>query len=802
MYKIINICFYFSFTAFLNAGQYGGGAGAPEDPYQIYTAEHLLELGNTTSDYEANFILMADIDMAGQTYTQAIIAPDLDDETWGLQGTSFPGTFDGNGHKILNLSLENLNKSYMALFGRVKKSGCIKNLHMENAQVAGYSSSACLVGSLLGKLQDCSVTGNISGKYAAGGLVGFLDYGSIINSFCQVTIYLEPPGRRASAHCVGGLVGFINFGAVDNCFSKVTLISEVNIHNVGGFVGINSNGNISNSFCADVIIKSNNPWVGNIGAFCGQNGGSIQNSLATDFNIECLAMHKSDSIGGLVGSNSSLIAKSVAEGSVTGKSNVGGIAGKNSGYIIDCYSNVTTSAEDKVGAFAGHNTYGILRSYSLGQALASLVQAGGFAGENIGIIDLCFFDAELSGIVTDCDAIAKRTAELKQRATYKCWGDGVWVIDPDGDYPRLAWENTPGIVITDEPREYGGGSGSEDDPFLIFSPEHLVQIGLYPQDLSKHYKLMADIDLTNCNFNGIGVAFGFGGVFDGNGHVIKNYSINNELKHAGLFTVILQSGVVKNLTVEAFNLSGTDCVGGLCGKNEGKIENCQVFGTIYALPTKEKNSFWGGLVGRNSGIIENCQAGVDLQISRDGIKDLGGFAGLNSRRIQRCGSIGQIVITGKDNHNIGGFVGRGAYDSKIHNCYTQMAIKVTGDSCSSVGGFLGGQDYRTVTNFSYCSSPMEIAEDCQQVGAFIGYSGTPPPRASNSRILHCFWNMNVEAPKEAVGKLYPSKLVLMPASNEQLTDLDFLRKAGWDIGPPQQEKIWVLTQGELPRCNR
>jgi hypothetical protein len=155
------------------------------------------------------------------------------------------------------------------------------------------------------------------------------------------------------------------------------------------------------------------------------------------------------------------------------------MAQKNTGYIMDCYSNVNTSAEEKAGAFIGQNIYGILRSYSLGQALASQNQVGGFAGTNIGIIDLCFFDAERSGLLANCDAITKQTAELKQRATYKCWGDGVWVLDPGGNYPRLAWENTPGIAIVDEPRDYGGGSGSEEDPYLIYTPEQLIQIGLY-----------------------------------------------------------------------------------------------------------------------------------------------------------------------------------------------------------------------------------------------------------------------------------------------------------------------------------
>ncbi len=807
MYKAIFFSLFFSCTAFVHAGQYGGGAGTAEDPYRIYTVEHLLELGDTTGDYGENFILMADIDMAGHTYTQAIIAPDLDDETWEHQGDVFTGAFDGDDHKILNLSLKAPGKSFVALFGKVSKSGHIKNLHLENASVIGENLSASLAGSMAGTVDNCSVTGKLGATYASGGLVGFLYRGAIVNSYCDITINIERISERNSAKRIGGLVGYINFGTVDHCLSKATIESKIRMQEIGGFVGVNGEGAITNSSCVDVTIKSNICKVFSIGAFCGMNRGSIQNCLATNFYVDCTHKHVSCYIGGLAGTNLSLIARSIAEGSVIGNEHIGGIAGKSSGYIIDCYSNVTTSANDNVGTFVGNNIYGILRSYSLGTALASQIDAGGFAGTNIGIIDLCFFDAQFGGLpAADCDAIAKRTAELKKIATYKCWGDGVWVIDPDGDYPRLAWENTPGIVITDEPSQYGGGNGSEEEPYLLYTAEHLAQIGLYPQDLKKHYKLMADIDLANSNFNGIGIAFGFGGVFDGNNHIISNYSINNDLLHAGLFTVILQSGVVKNLTVENFTLSGIGRVGGLCGKNEGKIENCQVFGSIYALPDKKGNWNWGGLVGLNCGSIEDCQAQVDMRIERNNMTFLGGFAGGNRGIIRRCGSIGKLVISGEITEYVGGFAGQGAFDSRIYDSYAQVAIELTGASCRSVGGFIGHQWYQTVTKNSYCSAPMIIPDDCQEVGAFIGCAGKRGSTATAAEqkviILNCFWDTDVELPKEAVETVLALEPVLTPASRDQLTNMAFLLEAGWDIGPAEQENIWVLTPGELPRSHK
>jgi len=84
---------------------------------------------------------------------------------------------------------------------------------------------------------------------------------------------------------------------------------------------------------------------------------------------------------------------------------------------------------------------------------------------------------------------------------------------------------------------YGGGAGTPEDPYLIGTPEHMNQIGLHPQDWDKHFRLVADIDLsayTGSQFNLIGVdrvaqdpneplAVPFSGVFDGQRHIIANF---------------------------------------------------------------------------------------------------------------------------------------------------------------------------------------------------------------------------------------------------------------------------------------
>ena len=156
-------------------GEYGGGDGTADNPYRIVSVEHLLEMGRTQSDYESHFILMVDLDLAGTVYEMAIISPDLDDKEWGPQGGKFfNGVFDGGGHTISNFTAENRSCHYLALFGHLEDNSVIKNLHLVDANVKGSRVVSCLAASLEGTIENCSVTGQLSGIYIVGGVVGFL----------------------------------------------------------------------------------------------------------------------------------------------------------------------------------------------------------------------------------------------------------------------------------------------------------------------------------------------------------------------------------------------------------------------------------------------------------------------------------------------------------------------------------------------------------------------------------------------------------------------------------------------------
>ena len=89
--------------------------------------------------------------------------------------------------------------------------------------------------------------------------------------------------------------------------------------------------------------------------------------------------------------------------------------------------------------------------------------------------------------------------------------------------------------------QYGGGSGTAGNPYLIYTVEHLNAIGANPGDWGKHFKLMDDIDMnehTGAELNIIGTTTleTFSGVFDGNGHTISNLSLTSmSQQYTGLF---------------------------------------------------------------------------------------------------------------------------------------------------------------------------------------------------------------------------------------------------------------------------
>jgi len=299
--------------------------------------------------------------------------------------------------------------------------------------------------------------------------------------------------------------------------------------------------------------------------------------------------------------------------------------------------------------------------------------------------------------------------------------------------------------------QYAGGTGTPEDPYLITTPEQMNAIGADPNDWDKHFKLMADIDLsayTGTEFNLIGYHESytrrdkspertpFAGVFDGNGHAISNFSYTCEDNYVGLFKYIGDPNAeIRNLGLSAPTVDGGtgNFVGGLVGYLEdGTIRNCYVEGG-----TVVGNSEVGGLAGDNGGLVTGCYANTIVA----GDDDIGGLIGDNSGSISNSYSTGQINGGGRA---VGGLVG--CNSGGVSDCYStgEVTADTTGvegrrRDFTSAGGLIGSNG-GSVWN---CHSNGQVTGK-DYAGGLVG---------QNSGIVSYCWSTGLATGNDCVGGL-------------------------------------------------
>jgi hypothetical protein len=387
--------------------KYSGGTGEPNDPYQIASVGDLLALAADTNDYGKNFILVSDIDLdpnlpGGQIFTSAVIAIDLNLSPYMIfTGIPFSGVFDGNSHKIINLTIDTngFGTKFLGLFGQNR--GTIKNLGLENLGITcgdGLSEVGGIVAQnyYSGTIINCYSTGAVTdgnSSWSTGGLVGYNLFGSISNCFSACVII---GGLSSSYH--GGLAGVNYGGSINGCYSTGNVggpggRASNPQYGFGGLVGWDcgwdGGGNISNSYSTGNVIGGNNSWC--FGGLVGvSNARNISNCYSTG-NV--IGGNNSRLFGGLVGDYSlGTISTCYSTGKLiygNDSSLLGGLVGDNysGGSINDCYFLVNSGPDNGYGhpladtqmrkenSFAGwdftqtwgiedNQTYPFLRTYS------------------------------------------------------------------------------------------------------------------------------------------------------------------------------------------------------------------------------------------------------------------------------------------------------------------------------------------------------------------------------------------------------------------------------------------------------
>lgn len=153
---------------------YSGGDGSAEAPYRISTAADWIELTRRPGTWDKQFILTADIDLAGIELSP--VAPHANPDMEFFEGTVFSGCFDGQGYTVSNVVIDRPDMNFIALFGCVGNGGRIQNLRVDNVQMTGRRYVAGLVAGnghapydpISGTISNCHVTGVVVGQHLSG----------------------------------------------------------------------------------------------------------------------------------------------------------------------------------------------------------------------------------------------------------------------------------------------------------------------------------------------------------------------------------------------------------------------------------------------------------------------------------------------------------------------------------------------------------------------------------------------------------------------------------------------------------
>ena len=232
--------------------------------YTVTSADGLMNIAELVNGGKSdiNITLDTDIDLTGKDWTP--IGTDYDN--------SYKGTFDGGGHTITGLTFTT-NDEYAGLFGYLNRAGTVKNVVMEGVQITSnqiYGGSiGGVVGSSWGTIENCSVSGSISGTVYVGGVVGVQIGGSITGCSSSATV--------KGMVDVGGVAGQTNSSAtLTACYATGNVTLEIapkkNIAG-GGLVGMNagSRGLLACYATGNVTSTGSSTGQVHIGGFLGNN---------------------------------------------------------------------------------------------------------------------------------------------------------------------------------------------------------------------------------------------------------------------------------------------------------------------------------------------------------------------------------------------------------------------------------------------------------------------------------------------------------------------------------------------------
>lgn len=686
-----------------NAVAFPGGNGTPGNPYQIANVTHLQ---NMSSNLSAHYILINDIDCtvtSGWNFGAGFIPI-------GDVSTQFTGTLDGQGFKIINLTVNRPSTLFQGLIGYANSNARIENVHMVGASVIGDAYVGVLIGRLdVGNVTNCTTQGAVtSSGFHSGGLIGHCN-GIIINSTANCT-------TTGGGWNTGGLIATSQEDSlvIDCRALGYTIGTDISNNNdfVGGLIGYNY-GTVRNCIAYGDVTASDDF----AGGLIGRNYGAVYDSTAYgDADADVY-------VGGLIGSSSYKVINCTAFGNASGSNSVGGLIGSHNWIYVwnsTSYGNVSATAA-YAGGLIGYSSYNVKNCSSYGK-VDGFSYVGGLAGyqSNIGKIENCSSSSEviasnsyvggllgyLDGVpISNCTVDGSIYGDIDHVGGLIGWNEGGTVTNctviadtnsSGNNVGGLVGQNNAGSIT--ECTVYGNTSGSGA------SSENVGGLVGYMLGSVSNCHVYGN---TQANLEYIGGLIGY------NDGTVSNCTVTGDTFGAGATSnnvgglIGYNSAAITNCTVNgATNGSGSD-VGGLIGDNDGDIDNCSVWGNVYGY-----GDFIGGFIGYNAaGAITDCFAYGNLYGNGSDTEDSGGFIGWNQGGpILNCVKYGYTTAIDWD---LGGFIGVNSA-GLISNCTVYGDI----DGWRLVGGLIGQMNGGSVVD---CVVYGNVTGTNEYLGGLIGY---------------------------------------------------------------------------------
>ena len=693
-----------------NAGQLYWFAGLVNGTLTDGTAQNLKANAVLTADIIVNKDLLASINTDddgnvtnGKSFRIWLPMGKINGDNG--QRMLYAGIFDGKGHSI---------------------SGLYANLYDAPVEDSDYTSNkncAGLFGSHAGVTRNLGIMDSyIRGDMCVGGICAYNDAGTIQNCYSTATVYGES--------YLGGICGRSRSNSIiENCYNAGYVYGAA--RSIGGICGDNYS---TIESCYNIGIIEGNFMVGGI---VGGSSGSGNTIWIKDCYNRGNVIGDTKDIGGIGGYiGYSLVENCYSQATVSGNTNVGGICGDSNkvdfqnayydsnlytgnaiGYLKDATTEKTegkpsqafesgeityllqADREEPVwGQILFGNdvqTYPVLGGEKVYQVTEykGCIESTGIAGTTYNNANAPVFGPHVyeNGFCTICSAYEPAVLTT-----------GKYDIDANGEK-----------TDSDEAYEIGNAgqlywfAGLVNGTLTDGTAQNLKANVVLTADITVNEDLLTSINtdddgnVTNGSsfkaWRPMGMADEKGnltgwytGIFDGNGHSISGLYVNRDeaaddvhtwfKSCIGLFGYY--SGVTRNLSVLDSYMRGKDCIGGICGYNDGgTIQNC------YSAATVCGDSYIGGICGRSEGdsIIENC---YNTGYVYGATRSIGGICGDNSATLQGCYNVGNV--NGK--FYVGGIVGESSGSGNtiwIKDCYNRGNVIGDTKDIGGIGGYIG-----------------------------------------------------------------------------------------------------------------